>query len=242
MGYKRVLLKVSGETFKGPKGAYDPDAILYLTDQIQRARDVTKVQLAIVPGGGNVIRGSSLIENLGIDTTRAHIVAMNATIMNGLALKACLVKDGLPQDSIRVMSKAWVPEGGELFDFEKARHALDAGQIVIIVGGIGTPGITTDSAAVFLAPQVGAEVAFKGTTKVDGVYDENPDTAKEKPNLLQKISYADFLNKGLSGIFDRPAVAHAQEIELPIVVFKISESGNLLRAINGMSVGTLISS
>lgn len=234
MAYKRVLLKITGEALKGESHIFDRKRLDFLADEIKSIHG--QVQLAIVIGGGNIVRGSYLTENFGTDSATADHIGMMATIQNALMLQDFLDREGL---QTRVMTSIEVNKVAEPYIIRRALRHLEKGRVVVLAGGTGNSGVTTDTAAVLRASDIGADVVMKGT-KVDGVYASdpmrNPD-AKRYP----KISYNEFLKRGLGGILDRSAVAQAEMKKMPIFIFKVFEQGNLLKAINGEAAGTLIS-
>ncbi len=235
--YTRVLLKITGEalscqTEHSPFSTY---AMERLVEQIKQVHEHTT--LAIVVGGGNIIRGSKLIREFGIDATNADFIGMTATITNALLLEACLTAAGV---CARVASSIPVHTVAEPYIFKRARRHLDHGEVLILAGGTGNSGFTTDTGAVVRASDLKMDIVMKGT-KVAGVFTADPKKHTDA-TLIPLMSYQDFLERRLSGILDKTAVTQAEEKNMPILVFDIFEPGSLLRAISGESIGSLITS
>src|SRR3989344_1008650 len=237
---RRVLLKLTGEALQGNGYNLDRVALEFLRNEIRSICDNT--QLAIGIGGGNIARGQHLKDNLGIEQTFGDFMGMLATIYNGAAIDADLrEKGGL---SVRHMSAVDCPCLAERYHFKPARSHLDRGRIIILSGGTGNSGVTTDTAAVIRAGELNADIVMKGT-KVDGVFDSDP---KTNPNaqLLPRLTYHQFLTcgpdgRGLSGILDRSAITQAEMKKIPILVFNIFTPGNLAKAVSGEPIGSIIS-
>ncbi len=234
MGYKRVLLKITGEALKGESHIFDRKRLDFLADEIKSIHG--KVKLAVVIGGGNIVRGSYLTENFGTESATADHIGMTATILNALLLQDFLERGGVPT---RVMSSIEINKIAEPYIIRRAKRHLEKSRVIVLAAGTGNPGVTTDTAAVLRASDIGADVVMKGT-KVDGVYASDP-MRNPGAKHYSRISYNEFLRRGLSGILDRTAVAQAEMKRMPIFIFKIFEPGNLLKAINGQAAGTLIS-
>ena len=234
MVYRRVLLKITGEAIQGNGKLFERRALDLVAAEIKSVSQ--KVQLAIVIGGGNIVRGKDLVENLETKAVTADHIGMLATIMNALTIQDFLERSGL---RTRVMTSIEVNKVAEPYIPRRAVHHLDEGRIIILAAGTGNSGVTTDTAAILRASDVEANIVMKGT-KVDGVYDRDPNKEPDKAKFLPKISYNDFLKKGLGGILDRTAVAQAEMKKMPIFVFNIFEAGNLLRAMEGSARGSLI--
>ena len=237
---KRVVLKLTGEIFserKGPgKEIFHRPALEYAVGEIRSVRE--HAELIIVIGGGNIVRGSSLMKKCRTSQGEAHIMGMLATIMNALFLRDALEQSGI---DARVMTSLECDKAAEPFIQKRALRHLQKGRIVIVAGGAGVPGMTTDGAAVFRGAELGASIVFKGT-KVDAVYDVDPgqyDTAKP----FRRLTYKDFNLHDLKGILDSHAVAKAEDAGIPIRVFDFFKEGNSRRAIVlEEGIGTLISS
>lgn len=232
--WKRVLVKISGETLAG-KGhhGFDAQSLSYIAQEIALAARCG-VQIAIVIGGGNLIRGSE-IEGVGIDRSSADYMGMLATMANGIALQTVLERQKL---DTRVLSALPLSQVAEPFIRRRAIHHLEKGRIVICVGGTGNPHFTTDTAAALRARELGADVLVKGTT-VDGVFTADPKKSKHA-RLLSVVRYKEILTKDLR-VMDLTAVTLAQETAMPIVVFNIFRKGNLKRLLCGEKIGTEVS-
>lgn len=231
--YKRVLLKVSGEVFGGTKGGLDYNAISEVAKQIAEASELN-VDIGVVVGGGNIIRGIDA-DNFGVLRTTADYMGMLATVINSLALQAILEEQFHLQT--RVQSAINVSSVAESFIRRRAVRHLEKGRIVIFAGGTGNPYFSTDTAAVLRAIEINAEIMMKAT-KVDGVYDKDPKKNKEAVKY-NDISYEDVLNKQLR-VVDSTAITLCMENHLPILVLNIFTEGNIKNAILGKNIGTLI--
>jgi uridylate kinase len=231
--YRRVLLKLSGEALMGPRQyGIDPDVARDIAAQVTEARrDGTEI--AIVVGGGNIFRGLSAAAS-GMDRATADYMGMLATVMNGLAIQDALEQAGTRS---RVMSAIAMNEVCEPYIRRRAVHHLERGLIAILVAGTGNPYFTTDTAATLRAVEVGAEVILKAT-RVDGVYDADPE---KEPGATRysRISYGDLLSHRLEAL-DATAVSLAMDNQMPIVVFDMTQPGNIVRAVRGEPIGTLI--
>jgi uridylate kinase len=233
LAYKRILLKLSGEALMGDQ-TYGIDPVV----ATQIAKDVAEiqsmgVQTAIVIGGGNIFRGVAASAR-GMDRATADYMGMLATIINALALQ-----DALEQQDIvtRVVTAIEMRAVAEPFIRRRAIRHLEKGRVVVFGGGTGNPYFSTDTAAALRAMEVKAEVIFKAT-KVDGIYDADPMT---HPNAsrFDRISYIQVLEQGLK-VMDSTAVSLCMDNRLPIMVFNLRTPGNILRAITGEAVGSLV--
>jgi uridylate kinase len=231
--YRRVLLKLSGEALMGPRQyGIDPEVARDIAAQVAEAQQ-GGVEIAIVVGGGNIFRGLSAAAS-GMDRATADYMGMLATVMNGLAIQDALEQAG---SRSRVMSAIAMNEVCEPYIRRRAVHHLERGLVVIMVAGTGNPYFTTDTAATLRAVEVGAEVILKAT-RVDGVYDADPE---KEPGATRysRISYGDLLANRLEAL-DATAVSLAMDNEMPIVVFDMTQPGNIVRAVRGEAIGTLI--
>jgi uridylate kinase len=231
--FKRILLKLSGEALAGDGGfGIDPAVIRAIAEEI---RDVHAlgVEIGIVIGGGNVIRGVSAASQ-GMDRASADYMGMLASIINGLALQDSLEKIGL---STRVLSALEIPAVAELYIRRRAIRHMEKGRVVIFAGGTGNPYFSTDTAAALRAAEIHAEVVLKAT-KVDGVYSADPEK-DENARRYEKLDYLEVLQKSLA-FMDQAAIALCRENDLPILVFDMSVSGNIRKAVAGESVGTRV--
>jgi len=232
--YRRVVLKITGEALGGGGTLFDPAKVEYLVEEICSVRGIS--QIAIVIGGGNIIRGSALKASLGTTGAVADYIGMTATIMNAMLLEDCLKRRGA--EAVAVTS---IPANAlaEPYLFKKVIHHLERGRIVILAAGTGNAGVTTDTGAILRAGDLQADIVLKGT-KVDGVYDKDPKAFRDA-KLLQKLSYQDFLVKNLSKILDESAVAQAKMKGMPIKVFDLFKPGNLRALLTGQDIGSTIS-
>ena len=233
--YQRILLKLSGEALLGKlEYGVDPAVVAFVAEQV-KAVTALGVQVGIVVGGGNIFRGMAAATATGMDRATADYIGMLATAMNGLALQDALERAGVPT---RVMTAIDMNEVAEPYIRRRAVRHLEKGRVVVFVAGTGNPYFTTDTAAALRAVEIGAEVVLKAT-KVDGVYDKDPvkhPDAKRYP----AITYGQVLVDGLR-VLDAAAVSLCMENDLPIVVFDLDAHENILKAVRGESVGTLIS-
>ena len=231
--YKRVLLKLSGEALMGGQSfGIDEQVVARVADEI---RDICElgVELAVVIGGGNIIRGVTASDR-GLDRVTGDNMGMLATVINALALQDALEKRGV---TTRVQTAIEIRDVAEPFIRRRAIRHLEKGRVVIFAGGTGNPYFTTDSAAGLRANEIHAEVLLKGTN-VDGVYTADP--AKDNSaELLREISYQQVLEKNLR-VMDTAAISLCRDNDIPIVVFRLLEPGNLRRVVCGESVGSRV--
>ncbi|MGE3107375.1 MAG: UMP kinase [Phycisphaerales bacterium] len=232
--YRRVLLKLSGEAFCAPGGSgIDPDELSLIAGELKSAHQ-TGVQLAVVVGGGNYVRGARFAKAAHIHQAVADHMGMLATVMNGLALKEALLHIGI--DS-RVMSAIEIRAVAEPFIRGRALRHLDKGRVVILVAGTGNPFCTTDTCAALRATELECELLMKAT-KVDGVY-----TADPKKNLEAKrydqLTFEEAIIKNL-GVMDMTAITMCREQNIPVLVFDYHAKGNIRRAVEGLALGTMI--
>lgn len=233
MRYDRILLKLSGEALMGNKQyGIDGERLSEYAEEIKQVVD-KGIQMAIVIGGGNIFRGLSGASN-GMDRVQADHMGMLATVINGLALQSALEMKGV---QTRLQSAIKINEVAEPFIRRRAMRHLEKGRVVIFGGGTGNPYFTTDSAAVLRAIEIEADVILKGT-RVDGIYTSDPEK-DENATKFDNISFKDVLTKGLK-VMDTTAFTLSQENELPIIVFDMNKKGNLLKIVDGESVGTKV--
>lgn len=232
--YKRILLKISGESLAGGKeGIIDPGAIAFVSGEIKSAKELG-VEVATVVGGGNIIRGQ--ISSLGaIDRVSVDYMGMLATIINSLALQDSLESLGL---STRVMSAIHIDTLTEPYIKREALRHLKKGRVVILAGGTGNPYFTTDTAAALRATEIGADVVMKGT-KVDGIYDDDP-IKNPSAKMFNTLSYMEVLSRRLK-VMDLTAISLCTENKLPVIVFNLLKEGNLKRILLGEKIGTKVS-
>src|SRR5918996_1135287 len=230
---RRVLLKLSGEALMGEhEYGIDPEVVRGIAAQIAAAR-ADGTQIAIVVGGGNIFRGLAASAR-GMDRSTGDYMGMLATVMNGLALQDALEQLGQPT---RVMSAIAMNEICEPYIRRRAVRHLEKGRVVVMVAGTGNPYFTTDTAATLRAVEVGAQVILKAS-RVDGVYDADPEKHPEAQRY-SRIGYTDLLSNRLQAL-DATAVSLAMDNEMPIVVFDLTVPGNIVRAVRGEAIGTLI--
>ena len=235
MKYNRILLKLSGEALLG-KNSYgiDNDRLVVYAEEIKEIHK-QGVEIAIVIGGGNIFRGLTGSKD-GIDRVQADYMGMLATVINGLALQNALENIDIPT---RLQSAIKMESIAEPFIKRKATRHLEKGRVVIFASGTGNPYFTTDSAAVLRAIEINADVILKGT-RVDGIYDEDPEKNKEAIKF-DDISFEETIRKGLK-IMDTTAFTLSKENKLPIIVFDMNTKGNLTKVIMGEKIGTKVSS
>ena len=233
LGYKRVLLKLSGEALLGEKSfGIDRAFTDYIAREIKAVHDLG-VQVSVVVGGGNIFRGVS--ENAqGMDRVSADQMGMLATVINGLALQDALERVGL---LTRVLSAIEMREVAEPFIRRRAMRHMEKGRVVIFAGGTGNPYFSTDTAAALRAMEVKAEVILKGT-KVDGIYDADPLT-HPRARKFDRLTYLEVLQKGLK-VMDTTAISLCMDNGLPIIVYNLREKGNLKRIVLGQKIGTKV--
>jgi uridylate kinase len=233
--YHRVLLKLSGEAFADPEAGFgiDPRIVNSLADQLSEVTRELGIQVAVVVGGGNIFRGTSM-QAQGMDRARADYMGMLATMINSLALQDSLENRDVPT---RVQSAIQMTQVAEPYIPRKAVRHLEKGRIVIFAAGMGTPYFSTDTTAAQRALEIGADAILKAT-KVDGVYDDDPTT---NPNAVkfEDLTYLDVLQRGL-GVMDATAISLAMENKLPIIVFNLQVHGNIRRALEGEPIGTVV--
>ena len=233
-GWKRVLLKLSGEAFAGGGGlGVDPDVVASIARQIA---DVVRsgTEVAVVIGGGNYFRGAQLSER-GMERARADYMGMLGTVMNCLALQDFCEKAGI---ETRVQTAITMGQVAEPYIPRKAMRHLDKGRVVIFGAGLGQPYFSTDTTAAQRALEVGAEVVLMAKG-VDGVYDSDPRT-NPHAQKFDFLTPAEVLNRGLK-VADATAISLCQDNDLPIVVFNLLVEGNIARAVRGETIGTLVS-
>ena len=231
--YKRVLLKLSGESFGGGKVGLDPDVVRGIAEQIAAAA-ATGVQVAVVMGGGNFFRGAEL-QRRGMDRSRADYMGMLGIVMNCLALQDFLEKAGI---GTRVQTAITMGQIAEPYIPLRAIRHLEKGRVVIFGAGFGLPYFSTDTVAAQRALEIQCEVVLMSKNGVDGVYSADPRT---DPNArkLDRISYDEALQQGLR-VVDTAAFALCSENKLPMIVFGMEGDGNIAKAIRGERIGTLV--
>ena len=231
--YKRILLKLSGESLSTDGEVIDPNILGQYAAEIKKVHDLG-VEVAIVIGGGNIFRGASAAK-AGIDRVQGDYMGMLATVINGMAVQASLEKQGL---YTRMMTAIKVEAVCEPFIRRRAMRHLEKGRIVIFGAGTGNPYFTTDSTASLRAIEIEADVVLKGT-RVDGVYTADPEKDASATRYTN-LSFTEAISKGLK-IMDTTAFTLCQENNVPIIVFDMNKEGNLAALVAGEDVGTLIS-
>ncbi len=230
----RILLKLSGEAFGGPDGfGIDPKQLKLIGEEIRKAAAL-RVQLAVVVGGGNIIRGAELADSGGIEQGVADYMGMLGTVINGMALREHLNSIGV--DS-RVMSALEIRSVAEPFIRNRAIRHLEKGRVVVLVAGTGNPFFTTDTCAALRATELGCTQLLKAT-KVDGIYSADPKLHPDATRY-ERISFNEVLAKGLA-VMDVTAFAMCRERNIPIRVFRFDVPGNIERVISGEPIGTLV--
>lgn len=231
--YRRVLIKLSGEGLAGNDGfGINPGVIGGIADQIREVHDMD-IQISIVIGGGNIIRGMTAAKE-GMDRANADYMGMLASVINAMALQDALEKVGL---KTRVLSAIDIAQVAEHYIRRRAIRHLEKGRIVIFGGGTGNPYFSTDTAAALRAAEIHADVILKAT-QVDGVYDSDPH-ANPDAKRYERITFDQAIRDGLK-FMDQAAIALCNENSLPIVVFDMGVAGNLTKVVVGETVGTIV--
>lgn len=231
--YKRILLKLSGEALAGTQGTgINNQVIGQIAQDVKEAFD-TGVQIGVVIGGGNIFRGVAASAQ-GMDRASSDYMGMLATCINALALQDAFEKAGIPT---RVQSAIEMAEIAEPYIRRRAIRHLEKGRLVIFGAGTGNPYFTTDTAASLRAMEINAEVIMKAT-KVDGIYDKDPKKHADAKKYDQ-ISYIDVLKQGLQ-VMDSTAISLCMDNKLPIMTFDMGKAGNVLRAVCGENIGTVV--
>ena len=231
--YKRVLLKLGGESFSGEKGfGIDIKKINFISQQLAEIRELG-VEIAIVIGGGNIFRGQEG-SAIGINRVSADYMGMLATIINALALQDSLEKLGI---ETRVQTAIEMKAIAEPYIRRRAMRHLEKNRVVILASGTGNPYFTTDTAASLRAIELNAEAVLKAT-KVDGIYESDPMINKEAVKF-NKLGFLEFLNKGLK-VMDATSISLCMENNIPVIVFNLNLNGNIKRVILGEKIGTIV--
>jgi len=231
--YKRVLLKLSGESLMGDNSyGIHPQKLSHYANEIKSIIDLG-VEVAIVIGGGNIFRGLQA-ESTGIEKVQGDYMGMLATVINGMALQSALEHIGI---YTRLISAIEMKAIAEPYIRRRAIRHLEKGRVVIFSAGTGNPYFTTDSAAALRANEINADVILKGT-RVDGIYTSDPEKNKDAVKI-ERITFAKVIRDGL-GVMDMTAFTLCQENNLPIIVFDVNTSGNLHKLMTGHNIGTLV--
>lgn len=235
--YSRVILKLSGESLQRPgERGISMDEVMTISNQVVQAHSAG-CQIAVVVGGGNILRGGQFKSTSGsaVEEATAHYMGMLATVINALALQAGLEALGC---KTRVMSAIRMDGVCEPFIRRRAIRHMEKGRIVVLAAGTGSPFVTTDTAAAQRALELGADIVLKAT-RVDGVYSEDPE---KNPHavLYRELDYETVMNQNLR-VMDGTAISQCREHKMPILVFNFKKDGNIVKAISGERVGTRIS-
>lgn len=229
--YKRILLKLSGESLMGSLGyGIDPEMLIFFAREVKKIQDLG-VEIGIVIGGGNIYRGLNAGKQ-GIDRVTGDQMGMLATVINALALQNAFEENGM---YTRLMTAIKMDEMAEPYIRRRAIRHMQKGRIVIFGAGTGHPYFSTDTAASLRAVEIEADVILKGT-RVDGVYDSDPEKNPDA-TMFKNITYLEVMNKNLR-VMDMTAISLCQENDLPIVVFNMNKEDNLLRIATGEKLGT----
>lgn len=232
--FKRVVLKVSGESLSGQNGyGIDADTIVSIANQIKEVVALG-VEVAIVCGGGNIWRGIAGSAN-GIDRATADYMGMLATVMNSLALQDALEQLEVPT---RVQTSIAMQQIAEPYIRRRAIRHLEKGRVVIFAAGTGNPFFSTDTTAALRAAEIEAEVILMAKNKVDGVYSADP-FKDENAQKFEQLTYLDILNQNL-GVMDSTASSLCMDNNIPLIVFAITEEGNIKRVVLGEKIGTIV--
>jgi len=231
--YKRVLLKLSGEALQGDGKNFDANVLHSLALQIKEAQELG-VEIAIVVGGGNFIRGKTVSE-IGIERSQGDYMGMLATIINALAIQSSLEAVGV---DTRVQTAIEMNKVAEPFIQRRAIRHLEKGRVVIFGGGTGSPYFSTDTTAALRANEINADVILMAKNGVDGVYSADP---KKDPNatMFEHLTYKEVLNKGLQ-IMDSTAASMCMDNDMELLVFNMNKEGNIVKAMKGDKLGTVI--
>ncbi|CAL2076431.1 UMP kinase [Tenacibaculum dicentrarchi] len=233
MQYKRILLKLSGESLMGDlQYGIDPKRLKEYAQEIKQVI-AKNIEIAIVIGGGNIFRGVAGASQ-GMDRVQGDHMGMLATCINGLALQSALEAEGI---HTRLQTAIEIKEIAEPYIKRRANRHLEKGRVVIFGGGTGNPYFTTDTAAVLRAIEVNADAILKGT-RVDGIYNVDPEKDKNAIKY-ESISFKDVIRKGLK-VMDMTAFTLSEENKLPIIVFDMNKKGNLLKLVSGDQIGTIV--
>ena len=232
--YKRVLLKLSGEALAGNGNALDPEKLKTLAKELKEIQSMG-IELAIVVGGGNFIRGK-MMEDMGMNRAQADYMGMLGTVINALAVQNALEQQGA---DTRVQTAVEMQKVAEPFILRRAIRHLEKGRIVIFGAGTGSPYFSTDTTAALRASEIGADVILMAKNGVDGIYDSDP---KKNPDAKKydHLKYLDVLNEGLQ-VMDSTAISMCMDNDIDLVVFNMNEPGNLVKAVQSKVDGTVVS-
>ena len=234
--FKRVILKISGESLSGSKGyGIDTAATQYVAQEVQTAINISGVQLAIVVGGGNIWRGGEA-ESQGMDRATADYAGMLATLINALSLQDAMERQGI---DTRTQTAISIQAIAEPYIRRRAIRHLEKGRVVIFGAGTGNPYMTTDTTASLRALEMNADAILMGKNNVDGVYDDDPHK-NPKAKKLERIEYLDVLNRHLE-VMDSSALTLCMDHSIPIIVFNLFNPNSINHILEGKTLGTVIS-
>ena len=231
--YKRVLLKLSGEALSGNGNNFDPEVLKHLALELKEVHKLG-IEVAIVVGGGNFIRGKTAA-SIGIERVQADYMGMLATIINALAIQSSLEQVEVPT---RVQTAIDMPKVAEPFIVRRAIRHLEKGRIVIFGGGTGSPCFSTDTTAALRASEIKADVILMAKNGVDGVYSADPKIDKTAVKY-DKLTYMDVIKQGLM-VMDTTATSMCMDNNIDLLVFNMNETGNILKACKGEQIGTIV--
>lgn len=231
--YKRVLLKLSGEALSGSGQTFDPEVLKRLAEELKEIQHLG-VELAVVVGGGNFIRGKMMAE-MGMNRAQGDYMGMLGTVINALAVQNALEQAGV---DTRVQTAVHMQEVAEPFILRRAIRHLEKGRVVIFGAGTGSPYFSTDTTAALRASEIGADVILMAKNGVDGVYDSDP-KKNPKAKKFDQLYYMDVLNKGLQ-VMDSTAISMCMDNDIDLVVFNMNETGSIVQAVKQEVAGTVI--
>jgi uridylate kinase len=231
--YRRIVLKLSGESFQGSQGfGIDAETVHSIAREVKEVSDLG-IQMAIIVGGGNIFRGTRQ-KSLSIDRATGDYMGMLATVINGLALQDALEKQGV---LTRLLSAIDMAQVAEPFIRRRAMRHLEKGRVVIFAAGTGNPYFSTDTAAALRAMEIKAHVIMKAT-RVDGIYDADPEKVPGA-KMFERITYLDVIQKGLT-VMDSTAISLCMDNRMPIIIFNMNRPGNIRRVVMGEKVGSTV--
>jgi uridylate kinase len=231
--YRRIVLKLSGESFQGSQGfGIDAETVHSIAREVKEVSDLG-IQIAIIVGGGNIFRGTRQ-KSLSIDRATGDYMGMLATVINGLALQDALEKQGVVT---RLLSAIDMAQVAEPFIRRRAMRHLEKGRVVIFAAGTGNPYFSTDTAAALRAMEIKAHVIMKAT-RVDGIYDADPEKVPGA-KMFDRITYLDVIQKGLT-VMDSTAISLCMDNRMPIIIFNMNTPGNIRRVAMGEKVGSTV--
>ncbi len=231
--YKRIVLKLSGESFQGTQGfGIDAETVHAIAREVKEVNDIG-IQMANIVGGGNIFRGTRQ-KSLSIDRATGDYMGMLATVINGLALQDALEKQGCVT---RLLSAIDMAQVAEPFIRRRAMRHLEKGRVVIFAAGTGNPYFSTDTAAALRAMEIKAHVILKAT-RVDGIYDADPEKVPDA-KMFERVTYLDVIQKSLA-VMDSTAISLCMDNRMPIIIFNMNRPGNIRRAVMGEKVGSTV--